>query len=130
MEIGFLVSLYGSQQTSWRKFKFLHLTQAPFAWLSLYFVWDFYKTFTYIISVGENLPPGANCWLLAFVLSNSSAGSTKFSGRGQGHVLDRARVWGSKPTSRGRSPPSWSMASPLSVWVNVGQSCAKPSIMG
>uniref|UniRef100_A0A182QBL1 Uncharacterized protein n=1 Tax=Anopheles farauti TaxID=69004 RepID=A0A182QBL1_9DIPT len=45
------------------------------------------------------VPVLANCCVLHLLLSGSVSGSTKFSGLGRGHVLERARVCGSKPVS-------------------------------
>lgn len=47
----------------------------------------------------NHLPALANCWLLHLLLSDSASGSTKFSGRGRGQVLERARVCGSNAPS-------------------------------
>lgn len=53
--------------------------------------------------------PVNDCWLDdCWLLSVSSLGSTKFSGLGSGHVLDRARICGS-------NAPSWSSANE-SIW--------------
>lgn len=51
--------------------------------------------FTYFIKARCMYVPD-NCWLLHLLLSDSSQGSTKLSGRGKGQVFERALDCGSK----------------------------------
>lgn len=49
----------------------------------------------------------AKCWLLHFVLPESSVGSTKLSGRGNGQVFDRALVCGSNVSCKSVTISIW-----------------------
>lgn len=71
-----------------------------------------------------------DCWLFVFWLLLSLSSLDSFSGRGSGHVFDRARIWGSNAFSWSSARESiWSVDNPSARFGGVAHGSLNESIV-